>query len=129
MNRKTTVWLLGLVVLVLAAGGFFAMSQGSSDPGCRHTTGDAHTVVISNSKPSTSHVYGKLCDTLTFRNKDDITREIAFGNHDHHVPYDGVAEKVLNQNQSFTVTLNQVGTFHWHDHEHDEVEGYFTVSK
>jgi len=44
------------------------------------------------------------------------------------VPYDGVAERVLGKGQSFTITLNQAGNFHWHDHLHDEVEGYFTVN-
>jgi len=45
------------------------------------------------------------------------------------MPYDGVAERFLNKNESFTITLNATGTYHWHDHLHDEVEGYFTVSK
>lgn len=70
-----------------------------------------------------------MCDTLTFTNKDAIAREIAFGPHEHHVPYDGVAERVLNKNQSFTVTLNQTGNFRWHDHLHDEVEGTFAVTR
>ena len=90
---------------------------------------ESHQVMIMDSKVDSPHIKAKFCDTITFTNMDNVTREIAFGPHEHHVPYDGVAEKLLTGGQSFTITLNQVGSFHWHDHTHDEVEGYFTVSK
>ena len=66
---------------------------------------------------------------LTFKNIDPTTREIAFGPHAQHVPYDGVAERILSQGQSFTITLNQTGNFQWHDHVHDDLTGTFTVNK
>lgn len=62
-----------------------------------------------------------LCDSITFTNYDNITREIAFGPHEDHVPYDGVAEKLLNKGQSFTITANQAGSYHFHD----KVDGHF----
>ncbi len=88
-----------------------------------------HTATIENSvvKPKTTKA--KLCDTLTITNKDDNTRKIAFGKHDHHQAYDGVVEKILEKGQSVTVTLNEAGSFKFHDHFEDKTIGYFTVSK
>lgn len=88
-----------------------------------------YRVTIQNSEPSAATVRGHLCDTLTFTNKDSVAREIAFGPHEKHVPYDGVAERVLAKNESFTVTLTKTGTYRWHDHLHDEVRGDFTVAR
>jgi len=88
-----------------------------------------HTAVIENDRITPARTTAKLCDTLTIVNRDKAVREVAFGLHEHHTPYDGIAEKTLRQNQSFSVTLNQTGTFRFHDHFHDEVAGYFTVEK
>lgn len=74
-------------------------------------------------------IRAERCDTLVFKNADATTREIAFGPHDNHVAYNGIAERFLNKNQSFSVQLTELGTFHWHDHLHDGVEGYFIVVK
>ena len=67
------------------------------------------------------------CDTLTIRNSDPETRKIGFGEHDHHSAYDGVTERVLRQGESFTITLRDEGTYHFHDHYHDEVKASFVV--
>jgi len=122
------------MALAIAAGCgtiIFAITQNSStnNPSCAGVQGTNHQVMIMDDKPDNDNIKGKLCDTITFMNMDNVAREIAFGPHENHVPYDGVAEKVLNKDQSFTITLNQAGSFHWHDHIHDEVEGFFTVSK
>lgn len=102
----------------------------SAANGCNATgTPAAHRATIKNGEVSNDRISGRLCDTLTIVNQDDISREIAFGLHDHHEPYDGVTERVLGKGESFTVTLNQVGSFRWHDHIHDEVQGFFTVTK
>lgn len=89
----------------------------------------SHTVTIENSTPSPKTTKATLCDTLTITNKDNKTRKIAFGKHDHHQAYDGVAEKILEKGQSFTVTLNEAGSFKFHDHFEDKTIGYFTVNK
>jgi plastocyanin len=131
MDKKTTLALISLVFVVLLASVLltFGHGTGSGAGKCADTKSAAYTVAIQNNRVSLTDIHGKLCDTVTFINKDKITREIAFGPHEDHVPYDGVGEKFLNQNQRFTITLNQTGTFHWHDHEHDEVSGYFTVRR
>ena len=88
-----------------------------------------HDVTIKNDKLSATHVNASLCDTLTITNQDNEMRLIAFGEHEHHTPYDGVTEEALKQGQSLSVTLNQLGNFKFHDHIHDEVQGTFTVAK
>lgn len=76
-----------------------------------------------------AHTTAQLCDTLTITNADNTIRLMAFGAHDHHVPYDDITEQVLGRGQSLTLTLNQLGTYHYHDHLHDEIVGDFTVSE
>jgi hypothetical protein len=127
MPQRTTLWLGGLIASVLLVTLFFAV--GSNAAATCHGNGVRYVEVIHDSKLSSVTIHGKLCDIITFVNKDNISRAIAFGPHEDHVPYDGVGEKILNHNQRFTITLNQPGTFHWHDHEHDNVGGYFTVNQ
>jgi len=131
MNRRTSVFIACFIVLVvataLAIGLASGRSAGSACSSNRKST--AYTVQIKDGKVSNDSVHAKLCDTLQLTNDDAVIREVAFGPHEHHVPYDGVAERVLGKGQSLTVTLNQAGSFHWHDHIHDEVEGFFAVKK
>jgi hypothetical protein len=96
-------------------------------PACQgsHT---AHQVVIQNDKVLPQHTDAKRCDRLSITNLDDQDRVIAFGPHEHHVAYDGVTERYLNQNGKFSVTLVQPGNFRFHDHEQDIVQGTFTVT-
>jgi hypothetical protein len=132
MGNKTTILLVSFVVLVLAVASAFVIGSGgkSGSAGvCAGKSGSTTKINIHDSKVSNPNITGNLCDKIMFTNSDPITREIAFGAHENHVPYDGVAEKFLNKGQSFTITLDQTGKFHWHDHIHDEVEGYFTVTQ
>ena len=91
-------------------------------------TGTKHLVIIKNSIMTPTHINGTLCDTLTITNDDNRLRLIAFGPHDHHTPYDGTIEKSLGQWQSVTVTLNQAGSYTFHDHLEDWLIGTFSVS-
>lgn len=123
--------MLLVLLIVLVVGGSLAIALSGSKTaanGCRNP-GTVYHVTIHGSKVSNDKITAKYCDTITFTNQDDLTREIAFGPHEHHVPYDGIAERVLGKDQSFTITLIQTGSFHWHDHLHDETQGYFTVSR
>ena len=88
-----------------------------------------HTVTITNSQVIPSHTTAKLCDTLTVTNTDDVLRYIAFGRHDEHQAYDGITEKTLEKGKGFTVTLDEVGDYKFHDHLHDEVIGTFSVER
>lgn len=116
---------LGLVGGLLLASRHPA-AAGSNQCG---SNGQLYHVVIQYDRVSPENTDARLCDKLEFTNKDNVAREIAFGPHEHHVPYDGVAARILGYNQSFTITLNEAGLYHFHDHIHDEVSGFFSVSK
>ena len=87
-----------------------------------------HTVVVKDGEVSDDNIVAQLCDELVIVNKDSTPRNIAFGVHDRHTSYDGVSERLLGKDNELTVTLVKAGKYHWHDHLHDEVEGYFTVT-
>lgn len=97
---------------------------------CTSPNVQAHsrTVMIMDGHVEPRITSGRLCDTVTITNMDKVSREIAFGSHEAHVAYDGVAEKVLDGGRSFTITLNNVGDVRFHDHTHEEVEGHITVT-
>ena len=86
-----------------------------------------HKVVIQNNIVTPAHIDARQCDTLTINNLDDAKRLIAFGQHEKHVAYDGITQKVLTKNKSFTVMLITLGDYKFHDHMHDEIQGTFKV--
>lgn len=129
---KRTLTLLSIAVVVLAAaviGIAAATQQKSNVVSCGSKARHEHfSVTIQDGTVNPSRISGQRCDTITFTNKDNVTRELAFGPHEDHVPYDSITEQVLRQNHSLTITLDQIGTFHFHDHDHDDVSGSFSVS-
>jgi hypothetical protein len=128
-NRKLAVLAVAVIVAVGTVFGVALTMQGksSSDTCGSGKTGERHVITIQNDTVSPAHFTGKLCDTVTVTNQDPVEREIGFGQHDHHTPYDGVSEKVLSQDQGFTFTLSEKGNFGFHDHFHEEVAATFTV--
>jgi hypothetical protein len=125
------------VLLLLAVGTYLLSSHilktqdASAKPSivnCKKL-GTAHQVIIQKNVANPVNTYGKLCDTLTISNQDNQLLLIAFGPHENHQPYDGITERVLDQGQSLTITFNEVGTYHFHDHISDIIKGNFTVTK
>lgn len=114
-----------IVVAVIHFGGQTNKKAGVS--ACSPKGHIDHAVVIKNSEVLPEHTDATRCDTLTITSDDTVTRLMAFGQHDHHQAYDGVTEKILTKGQTMTVTLDQVGSFRFHDHLHDEVQGTFSV--
>jgi cytochrome o ubiquinol oxidase operon protein cyoD len=88
-----------------------------------------HKVTISNGKISPSHTEAHLCDTFTFINQDDKTRDIAFGPHPRHENYGGESEVTARKGYAKTITLNQSGTYIFHDHLDPGVIGHLTVTE
>lgn len=129
---RVTLFCFGAVVFAAAVGYgsvklYSQLQSGKANADTCHNKGADHLVVIKNGTLSPTHIDGRLCDTLTVTNTDDVLRYMAFGRHDEHVAYDGVTEKTVSKDQSFTITMNQAGSFKFHDHLHDEVAGTFTV--
>lgn len=88
-----------------------------------------HTIRIIDGKVSPIHTEAKQCDTLTFINQDGVEREMTFGVHPAHTPYAGVSEFPLTNKKNFTITLSESGTFEFHDHNHPNTFGTFTVNE
>jgi hypothetical protein len=128
MNNKKLVILA--VLVVASVGAIFGMAMGlqgsAASTDCGHP-GVKHTVTIRSDTVTPVRLTGKLCDVVMITNLDPTPREIGFGAHDHHVAYDGITERTLAQNDSFTFTLDKKGEFGFHDHFHDEVAATFTV--
>lgn len=91
--------------------------------------GSYHIVEVLNNSSAPNHTDAKLCDVLIITNKDNRVRQMAFGQHDEHQTYDGITEKILQKDESLTVTLNQLGTYLFHDHIGDVARGNFTVTE
>jgi cytochrome o ubiquinol oxidase subunit IV len=88
-----------------------------------------HKVTIKDGRINPAVTSAKLCDTFTFINEDSKAREITFGPHPGHQAYGGNLEVAVRKNISKTITLNQPGTFTFHDHLDPTTSGQFTVSK
>lgn len=88
----------------------------------------SHIITISNDVVMPKITLSAKCDTLTIVNRDNQARLIAFGNHDHHVVVDGVEQRYLTKNQSFTIVLSETGKYTIHDHYQDEIQATFVVS-
>lgn len=126
-NKALGVLVVFVIVASLALIGVaYGVNQKTKPTNCT-TEGSVHTVIIQNDRMIPNHVGGKLCDSLKIVDRDNVTREVAFGRHNHHTAYDGVEEKVLHKGQSLTVLMDERGPFLFHDHFHDEVAGSFTV--
>lgn len=86
-----------------------------------------HQITIEGGKFSPVYTEAKYCDTLTFINKDERVRVIAFGPHPDHDNYAGEYLLNVKKGRNKTVTLSDEGTYQYHDHLEPNVKGYFTV--
>ena len=101
---------------------------GGVKTGSCESVGPNHQVLFINGQASPSHIKAHLCDTLTFTNADNVRRDLAFGAHLHHSVYAGKTGMTLPQNDSWTITLSQPGSYRFHDHLHETSAGTFTVT-
>lgn len=126
----------GLIIVVVVLGvvgaglgiSFATSSYLASQKTECEDTGIEHIVRIKNNQVTPKHTDGKQCERLKIINEDNTNRLMAFGHHDRHVAYDGIAERYLSQNQSVEVTLVSTGDYLFHDHEDDNVFGTFSVT-
>lgn len=95
--------------------------------GACQAEGINHKVIIKNSVASPDHVEARLCDTLTFINEDNRSREITFGTHPEHKSYGGIYELPVRSSRPKSITLNQIGEYRFHDHLEPSVGGEFSV--
>jgi plastocyanin len=136
-SRILMLWALGAGLILAAAGTVYGAMRlarhqieqtAPVSPACAGSHHANHQATIQNDVITPANTMAKLCDTLMITNRDERSRLIAFGVHDHHAPYDGIEERLLGQGESFTITLLEAGTFRFHDHTEDEVQATFVVT-
>ena len=88
---------------------------------------EGHTVTIKDGQVSPSRTLAIKCDRLTIVNEDKISRKITFGTHPENQVYAGMSELVIRRGLSKTITLSENGTYQFHDQQHPEAAGSFTV--
>jgi len=111
---------------------YLAQKEGISQLGGEKTgacqgTNANHKVTLKSGKVSPLHTEARLCDTITFINEDDMVREITFGQHPKHDAYSGNNDLLVRKGRGKTITLNQPGTYKFHDHLNPDIAGDFTV--
>lgn len=102
---------------------------GGEETGACIENKESHLVTLENGTVTPAFTAANRCDTLTFINKDDFAREIAFGTHPEDISFGGMFEVGVRVGRSETITLNQVGSFSFHDHRDANVSGYFSVAE
>lgn len=108
------------------SGNYLANEREKAEVECEQI-GLEHFVDVKDNKMQPEVTKAKLCDRLTITNKDGRLRLAAFGLHNEHIYYNGITEKVLKKDEMLTITLNQTGTYIFHDHLQEEVQGQFIV--
>ncbi len=131
-SGKVTLVILGFLLIGALGGGLLYAAtnhflNNTTEGSICKTTGTHYSVTIQSDIFSEKQINGRLCDTLTITNADDKVRNIAFGEHDNHEPYNGISEKVLQKDGNFTFTFDKTGRFEVHDHLEDATQTFFTV--
>ncbi len=101
-------------------------SLGGVETGACQGNKENHIVVIKNGLPDPVYTVANRCDTLTFVS-DAGSRTFVFGTHPDYTSYGGLYEVIARSGRPEIVTLNQTGTFMFHDHDDPSVMGHFTV--
>jgi cytochrome o ubiquinol oxidase operon protein cyoD len=101
--------------------------EGEKTGACQEL-GTNHKVTIKDGQIIPAQTVAHECDTLTFINEDDATRDIGFGVSPDHGSYAGVAELSADKGRGKTITLSEPGTYQFYDRLHDKTQGSFTVT-
>ena len=94
---------------------------------CEHT-GETITVEVGRTGLSPANINAKRCDVLVFHNSTAAGIEIAFGQHQRHVPYPGLANSPIKPGGKSSLVLAQAGNFPVHDHSDEQLQGKLAVS-
>jgi len=94
------------------------------ETGACQGTNDNHIVTIKDDKANPIHTQANRCDTLTFLNKDKAKHYMMFD----PPAYGGEDMIVLDDGRPETITLNQSGSFMFHDHMIQSLSGHLTVT-
>jgi cytochrome o ubiquinol oxidase operon protein cyoD len=100
---------------------------GGQKTGACDDIGANHKVTITDGVATPAHVQARMCDSLSFINEDSTVHDIAFGKHPAQDIYGGESGETVRKGYPKTLTLNQAGTYEYHDHLNPSTHGFFTV--
>jgi plastocyanin len=132
------LWQQALFVTIVAGLVFYGLLHGGliKLPAARahdcSTVQNTKTIQIqiTNKAFEPGTIEAKLCDTLQFINTDKTPHDPAIGPHPTHTSYPGFdAKRGLQQGETYTFTLNRLGSYSFHDHLDDRIVGKLIVQK
>jgi len=87
-----------------------------------------HQVMLMDGTASPRLTVAQQCDTLTFMNHDEETKEVTFGMHPERIHYAGEDGYTIRAGQNKTITLSESGTYSFYDNLRPQTAGEFTVN-
>lgn len=118
-----------LVVLVVVGGigaaVFFGKSGNAAATNC--TGGARRTLQLQDDAFSQTSLTVKKCDKIVIQDKDKLSYDLNFGEHEAHISYPGYTPKTLLPGESVTITATETGDYLLHDHFRDNAELHLTV--
>lgn len=86
------------------------------------------TVSFNGERFNPESVVTTACDVLRIVNESDVRHQPAVGPHPSHYAFSEFeAKKPPQRGETFTVLLNRVGQYSFHDHLHPKVEGNLAI--
>jgi plastocyanin len=114
--------LIGIVVVVLVAAGYFAYKQSyktPSQPSGGSTAVSTNSVDISNFSFNPPSITVKANSDIIFSNKDNVTHTVTADN--------GKFNQELASGATATITIADPGTYTYHCSVHPSMKGTITV--
>lgn len=102
---------------------------GGSDTGACGELRQNYIVLVGTGRVTPAQVQAKRCDTLTFINESQLTRELVFGAHPVHATYGGHEAITVDASRPESIVLNQAGSYTYHDHNNPQAVGSFVVTE
>lgn len=91
-------------------------------------TKNTHTILILHNTFIPNSLTVKRCDVITFDNEvKNAFYSPALGEHSHHIHYAGFTEKVIGFGEKNSFIAHSTGTFLFHDHQKNQIEGSLTI--
>ncbi|HMI08887.1 MAG TPA: cupredoxin domain-containing protein [Candidatus Saccharimonadales bacterium] len=147
MNKKTTIWIVVLLIIVAGAGAWvYGATKSADTTSTAHEDDQSHAATDSQSDTSDTAVTaatitatndGFTPNTVTVKKGQSIkivnnsSSPIEFSSADHptHLEDPELNMATLKPGESGTVTPEKVGTHGYHDHLHADHTGSITVTE
>ncbi len=123
MSQKATITII--IILVVAAGVLAAWyfignnavepSNNNTNTAASHDLPAAQTVWIVDGNFTPSVITVSVDDTVTWINKDNISRQIASDPHPAHTDLPDLISEELAEGGSYQFTFSEAGTYGYHD--------------